>query len=103
MWEIRKTIAYYFKKKVALLVLFQKKYIFATQLERNLINQDMLIIPVKEGENIERALKKYKKKFDKTNVMKELRARKEFIKPSVINRQENIKAAYREKMISAEM
>ena len=36
----------------------------------------MLIIPVKEGENIERALKKYKKKFDKTNVMKELRARK---------------------------
>ena len=63
----------------------------------------MLIIPVKEGENIERALKKYKKKFDKTNVMKELRARKEFIKPSVINRQESIKAAYREKMISAEM
>ena len=63
----------------------------------------MLIIPVKEGENIERALKKYKKKFDKTNIMKELRARKEFIKPSVINRQENIKAAYREKMISSEM
>ena len=29
----------------------------------------MLIIPVKEGENIERALKKYKKKYDKTNVM----------------------------------
>jgi len=63
----------------------------------------MLIIPVKEGENIERALKKYKKKFDKTNVMKELRARKEFIKPSVINRQGNIKAAYREKMINSEM
>ncbi|TXI83328.1 MAG: 30S ribosomal protein S21 [Crocinitomicaceae bacterium] len=63
----------------------------------------MLIIPVKEGENIERALKKYKKKFDKTNVMKELRARKEFIKPSVINRQANIKASYREKMISQEM
>ncbi len=62
----------------------------------------MLIIPVKEGENIERALKKYKKKYDKTNVMKELRARKEFVKPSIINRQENIKAAYREKMINAE-
>lgn len=63
----------------------------------------MLIIPVKEGENIERALKKYKKKYDKTNVMKELRARKEFVKPSVIKRQENIKAAYKQRMQSAEM
>lgn len=62
----------------------------------------MLIVPVKEGENIERALKKYKKKFDKTNVMKQLRGRKEFIKPSVINRQSKIKAVYREKLISAE-
>jgi small subunit ribosomal protein S21 len=63
----------------------------------------MLIIPVKEGENIERALKKYKKKYDKTNVMKELRRRKEFIKPSITNRQQRIKAAYKEKMISAEL
>lgn len=62
----------------------------------------MLIIPVKEGENIERALKKYKKKFDKTNVMKELRRRKEFVKPSVIDRQGNIRAAYAQKMKSAE-
>jgi len=60
----------------------------------------MLIIPVKEGENIERALKKFKKKFDKTKAMKELRNRKEFVKPSVINRQARIKAAYRERMIS---
>lgn len=62
----------------------------------------MLIIPVKEGENIERALKKFKKKFDKTKAMKELRNRKEFTKPSVINRQGRIRAAYRERMISAE-
>ena len=62
----------------------------------------MLIIPVKEGENIERALKKYKKKFDKTNVMKQLRSRKEFVKPSVLNRQDRIRAAYREKMLSQE-
>lgn len=60
----------------------------------------MLIVPVKEGESIERALKKYKKKFDKTNVMKELRRRKEFIKPSVTNRQERIKSAYKYKMIA---
>lgn len=62
----------------------------------------MLIVPVKEGENIERALKKYKKKFDKTNVMKELRSRKEFVKPSVVDRQQKIRAIYREKMNSAE-
>ncbi|MGV3629962.1 MAG: 30S ribosomal protein S21 [Bacteroidota bacterium] len=62
----------------------------------------MLIVPVKEGENIERALKKYKKKFDKTNVMKELRSRKEFVKPSVVDRQQKIRAVYREKMNSQE-
>jgi small subunit ribosomal protein S21 len=61
----------------------------------------MLIIPVKEGENIERALKKFKKKFDKTKAMKELRNRKEFTKPSVVKRQDNIRAVYREKMISS--
>jgi small subunit ribosomal protein S21 len=63
----------------------------------------MLIIPVKEGENIERALKKYKKKYDKTNVMKELRGRKEFEKPSVTRRQEKIKAAYVQKLRSTEL
>jgi small subunit ribosomal protein S21 len=63
----------------------------------------MLIIPVKEGENIEKALKKYKKKYDKTNVMKELRRRKEFIKPSITLRQGNIKAAYAQKMKSIEV
>lgn len=59
---------------------------------------DMLIIPVKEGESIERALKKYKKKFDKTGAVKELRRRQFFIKPSVVERQQKIKAIYSEKM-----
>ncbi|MEY4659913.1 MAG: 30S ribosomal protein S21 [Crocinitomicaceae bacterium] len=63
----------------------------------------MLIIPIKEGENIERALKKYKKKYEKTNVMKQLRGRKEFIKPSVTRRQEIIRAAYKQRMQSAEL
>jgi small subunit ribosomal protein S21 len=63
----------------------------------------MLIIPVKEGENIERAIKKYKKKFDKTKVMRELRSRKEFTKPSVSRRQEKIKAAYKQRLRSAEL
>ena len=35
----------------------------------------MIIVPVKEGENIEKALKKFKRKFEKTGVIKELRSR----------------------------
>ena len=46
----------------------------------------MLIIPVKEGENIDRALKRFKRKFDRTGAMKSLRSRQAFIKPSVLNR-----------------
>ncbi|MCB0381613.1 MAG: 30S ribosomal protein S21 [Flavobacteriales bacterium] len=62
----------------------------------------MIIVPIKDGENIERALKKYKKKFEKTGVVKELRNRKQFDKPSVINRAEKIKAVYVEKLRKAE-
>ena len=62
----------------------------------------MLQIPVKEGESIEKALKKYKKKFERTGVLKQLRTRKEFIKKSVVRRQEVIKAQYVEKLKSAE-
>ena len=54
----------------------------------------MLIIPVKEGENIERSLKKFKKKYDRTGVVKELRRRQQFIKPSVLKRKERLKAIY---------
>lgn len=46
----------------------------------------MLIIPIKEGENIDRALKRYKRKFDKTGTMRELRDRQQFTKPSVSRR-----------------
>ena len=62
----------------------------------------MIIIPVKEGEAIERALKRFKRKFDKTGAMKDLRARKEFIKPSVRRRQQLIKAAYVQQLKQAE-
>jgi small subunit ribosomal protein S21 len=63
----------------------------------------MLIIPLKEGENIERALKKYKKKFEKTGMLKDLRARQNFTKPSVVNRQMRLKAAYIEQLRREEM
>ena len=43
----------------------------------------MIVVPVKEGENIEKALKKFKRKFEKTGIVKELRSRQQFDKPSV--------------------
>ena len=46
----------------------------------------MIVVPVKEGENIEKALKKFKRKFEKTGVVKELRSRQQFDKPSVLKR-----------------
>jgi small subunit ribosomal protein S21 len=54
----------------------------------------MLIIPIKDGENIDRALKRYKRKFDKTGVVRQLRKRQAFIKPSVVNRAQIQKAQY---------
>jgi small subunit ribosomal protein S21 len=62
----------------------------------------MIIIPVKEGENIERALKKFKRKFEKTGVVKELRARQAFTKPSIKRRQELLRAAYIQQLQQAE-
>lgn len=54
----------------------------------------MLIIPVKDGENIDRALKRFKRKFQQTKAMKTLRDRKQFTKPSVVKRQQLKKAQY---------
>ena len=54
----------------------------------------MIIVQVKEGENIERALKKFKRKYERTGVVKELRRRQAFEKPSVTNRKKMMKAVY---------
>lgn len=54
----------------------------------------MLIIDSKDCESIDRALKKYKKKADRTQLIKKLRARKHFTKPSVTRRHEILKAEY---------
>lgn len=62
----------------------------------------MLIIPIKDGENIDRALKRYKRKFDRTKTMKKLRDRKQFNKPSVVKRAQSIKAGYVQKLRTAE-
>jgi small subunit ribosomal protein S21 len=58
----------------------------------------MLIIPIKDGENIDRALKRYKRKFDKTGTVRQLRARQAFTKPSVARRAQIQKAQYIQNM-----
>lgn len=54
----------------------------------------MIIVPVKEEENIERALKRFKRKFERTGVVKELRKRQAYIKPSVQRRKDRQHAVY---------
>jgi small subunit ribosomal protein S21 len=58
----------------------------------------MIIVPVKEGESIDRALKKLKRKFEKTGVVKELRERQKFTKPSIKKRDSIQKAIFIQKI-----
>ena len=62
----------------------------------------MIIVPVKEGENSEKALKKFKRKFEKTGVVKELRSRQQFDKPSVLKRLKMERAIYVQKLKNTE-
>jgi small subunit ribosomal protein S21 len=62
----------------------------------------MLIINVKENESVERALKRFKKKFEKTGVLKQLRSRTFFEKKSISRRKQVIKAAYKQKMYATD-
>lgn len=58
----------------------------------------MLIIDVKDSDSIDKALKKYKKKFERAGILKELRSRQHFTKPSVKRRTEILKARYKQEM-----
>ena len=62
----------------------------------------MIIVPVKDGENIERALKKFKRKSERTGIIKQLRQRQQFEKPSVVNRKKMMKAFYVQHLHTAE-
>lgn len=62
----------------------------------------MIIVPVKEGENIERSLKKFKRKFEKTGVIKELRRRQQFDAPSQLRRKKMERAVYVQQLRDAE-
>jgi small subunit ribosomal protein S21 len=74
---------------------------FAVQFQktssRNIISYSMLIINIKDNESIDRALKRYKKKFERTGTMRQLRSRTAFEKPSVKRRFEVLRAVYKEK------
>ncbi len=58
----------------------------------------MIVVQIKENESIDKALKRFKKKFEKTGILRELRARTAYEKPSVRRRNEIIRAAYRERL-----
>lgn len=55
----------------------------------------MIIINVKDGETIDKALRRYKRKHRDIGVIKEVRKRKHFVKPSVKRRNEVLKARYK--------
>ena len=100
------------KKIKVFLVVSKKECNFAAAITgdkpifNNLIFKDkkknMIIVPVKDGENIERALKKFKRKFEKTGVVKELRRRQQYDKPSVLKRLKMERAIYVQKLRQTE-
>lgn len=60
--------------------------------------ESMIIVNVKEGESLDRALKRFKKKFEKTGVLRELRSRQAFEKKSVTRRIQVKKAIYKQSL-----
>lgn len=62
----------------------------------------MIIVNVKENESLDKAIKKFKKKFEKTGVVRELRERQAFTKPSIKRRMQIIKATYKQTLQQAE-
>ena len=66
---------------------------FALSLDSSLL--DMIIVQIKDNETVDRALKRFKKKFERTGVLKELRRRTFFQKPSITKRKLKQKAVYK--------
>jgi len=63
----------------------------------------MLKIDLKDNEAVDKALKRFKKKFEKTGVLKELRARQAFEKPSIRSRQQRLRAVYRQQLLQTDV
>ena len=62
----------------------------------------MIIVQIKEGENLEKSLRAFKKKFDRIGIVKELRVRKVYNKPSVVRRQKKLKAILSKKYVESQ-
>ena len=58
----------------------------------------MIIMPIKEGENIERALKKFTELHEKPGALRDRPRRQYFTKPSVVNRVNKLHAIYVEQL-----
>jgi small subunit ribosomal protein S21 len=63
----------------------------------------MLKIDLKDNEAVDKALKRFKKKFEKTGVLKELRYRQAFEKPSIKARQQRLRAVYRQQLLQTDV
>lgn len=59
----------------------------------------MLIIDAREADSIDKALKNYKKKFEKAGILRELRKRQAYTKPSILRRGEILKARYKQQIL----
>lgn len=63
----------------------------------------MIGVTVQEGESIDRALRRFKKKYERSGVLKEFKRRTFYTKPSIVSRMSRIKAVRRQQRISKEM
>lgn len=100
LWEISRTFAAHIPLCVPASPLTNAETEGLEKREKELknITTQMIIVPVKEGENIERVLKRFKRKASKTGIIKEVRRRREFTKPSVERRVKMQHAIYVNKL-----
>ncbi len=63
----------------------------------------MIGVTVQESESIDRALRRFKKKYERSGILKEFKRRTFYTKPSVTSRMARIKAVRRQQRISKEM
>jgi small subunit ribosomal protein S21 len=91
LWEFGKLLYLCWPLKREIDLITQRRY------------KKMLIIDSKDCENIDKALKKYKKKFEKAKILLQLRDRQSYKKPSIRRRGEVLKAIYRQQIASGKV
>ena len=63
----------------------------------------MIGVTIQSNENIDRALKRFKKKYERSGILREFKKRTAFMKPSVENRLSRLKAKRRQHIATQEM